>query len=189
MEPKNLLFIMADEHARGVLGCYGNSVVRTPNLDRLAAGGTRFTNAYTPSPVCVSARASLATGRWVHETGCWSSAEPYDGSIPGWGHHLTAAGHRVASIGKLHYRRAGDPNGFEPEALPLHVVGGRGWVKGLLRDPLPDYGNSTREFAVQVGQGETGYTLYDRRICEAARAWLDETGETQQEPWVLSTAE
>ena len=185
MQPKNLLFIMADEHARGVLGCYGNSVVRTPNLDRLAAAGTRFTNAYTPSPVCVSARASLATGRWVHETGCWSSAEPYDGSIPGWGHRLAAAGHRVASVGKLHYRRAGDPNGFEPEVLPLHVVGGRGWVKGLLRDPLPDYGNSTREFAEQVGRGETGYTLYDRRICEAARAWLDETGRSQREPWVL----
>ncbi|MDX1575329.1 MAG: sulfatase-like hydrolase/transferase, partial [Kiloniellales bacterium] len=73
-EAKNLLFIMSDEHTRSVLGCYGNRVVQTPNLDRLAAEGTRFANAYTPSPVCVSARASLATGRWVHETGAWSSA-------------------------------------------------------------------------------------------------------------------
>jgi choline-sulfatase len=185
VEPKNLLFIMADEHARSVLGCYGNPAVRTPNLDRLAARGTRFTNAYTPSPVCVSARASLATGRWVHQTGCWSSAEPYDGAIPGWGHRLAAAGHRVASVGKLHYRRAGDPNGFDPELLPLHVVGGRGWVKGLLRDPLPDYGDSARQFAEQVGVGETGYTLYDRRVCETAGAWLRENGGSRDKPWVL----
>ena len=41
-KPRNLLFIMADEHARDALGCYGNKKIRTPNLDRLAAGGTRF---------------------------------------------------------------------------------------------------------------------------------------------------
>ena len=93
VSPKNLVFIMSDEHTRSVLGCYGNRVVHTPNLDRLAAEGTRFTNAYTPSPVCVSARASLATGRWVHDTGAWSSAEPYDGAISGWGHRLIEAGH------------------------------------------------------------------------------------------------
>ena len=52
--PENLLFIMSDEHTRSVLGCYGNRSVHTPNLDRLAAEGTRFTTAYTPSPVCVS---------------------------------------------------------------------------------------------------------------------------------------
>jgi arylsulfatase A-like enzyme len=128
---KNLLFIMSDEHTRSVLGCYGNRVVHTPNLDQLAAEGTRFTNAYTPSPVCVSARASLATGRWVHDTGAWSSAEPYDGTIPGWGHRLIDAGHRVASVGKLHYRQTGDPNGFDEELLPLHVVGGVGWADQL----------------------------------------------------------
>ena len=125
---------MSDEHTRSVLGCYGNRVVQTPNLDRLAAEGTRFTNAYTPSPVCVSARASLATGRWVHDTGAWSSAEPYDGTVAGWGHRLISEGHRVASVGKLHYRQTSDPNGFDEELLPLHVVGGVGWAKGLLRD-------------------------------------------------------
>ena len=108
MEPSNVLFLMSDEHTREVLGCYGNPKVQTPNLDRLAASGTRFDNAYTPSPVCVSARASLATGRWVHETGSWSSAEPYTGSQPGWGHALIEKGHRVASIDKLHYRSKAD---------------------------------------------------------------------------------
>ena len=112
MKPCNVLFLMSDEHTREVLGCYGNPKVQTPNLDRLAASGTRFDNAYTPSPVCVSARASLATGRWVHETGAWSSAEPYTGSQPSWGHSLIEEGHRVVSIGKLPNRSTRDPHGF-----------------------------------------------------------------------------
>ena len=182
---KNLLFIMSDEHTRAVLGCYGNRSVHTPNLDRLAAEGTRFTNAYTPSPVCVSARASLATGRWVHDTGAWSSAEPYDGAVPGWGHRLIDAGHRVASVGKLHYRQTSDPNGFDEELLPLHVVGGVGWAKGLLRDPLPVYGDATRELAEQVGAGETGYSHYDQRICATACDWLGRNGTGRDKPWVL----
>ncbi|MBT8005234.1 MAG: sulfatase-like hydrolase/transferase, partial [Rhodospirillales bacterium] len=58
---------MADEHNPKFLGCAGHDLVKTPNLDALAARGTRFTSAYTNSPICVSARASLATGRYVHE--------------------------------------------------------------------------------------------------------------------------
>ncbi len=184
-QPKNLVFFMADEHTRAVLGCYGNRVVQTPNIDALAARGTLFSNAYTPSPVCVSARASLATGRWVHQTRCWSSAEPYDGSIPGWGHQLLAAGHRVDSIGKLHFRRREDSNGFSEEFLPLHVVGGVGWLKGLLRQPLPDYEGPCRELAEQVGVGETGYSYYDQRIADAACTWLRRQAVAEAKPWVL----
>ena len=66
MTGTNLLFICSDEHARDALGCSGHPVVATPTLDRLAASGARFTNAYTNSPICVPARASLATGRYVH---------------------------------------------------------------------------------------------------------------------------
>ena len=185
MGPCNILVLVSDEHTREVLGCYGNESVRTPNLDRLAASGARFDNAYTPSPVCVSARASLATGRWVHETGCWSSAEPYAGSPPGWGHRLIANGHRVVSIGKLHYRATEDPNGFDEEILPMHVAGGLGWVKGLLRDPLPSYEEATREFATQIGAGDTAYTRYDENVCAAACEWIETHGAREEKPWVL----
>jgi choline-sulfatase len=56
MQPANLLFILSDEHSRRVLGCYGHGMIRTPNLDRLAASGVRFTDAYTNSPICAGAR-------------------------------------------------------------------------------------------------------------------------------------
>ena len=63
MEANNLLIIMADEHNPKVLGCAGHPHVKTPNIDRLAEGGTRFTAAYTNSPICIPARASFTTGR------------------------------------------------------------------------------------------------------------------------------
>ena len=71
MVPQNLVFIMADEHNVNMLGSYGHPMVKTPNLDRLAAEGTRFTNAYTNCPICVPARGSFATGLYVHQIGCW----------------------------------------------------------------------------------------------------------------------
>jgi len=186
MKPANLLIICSDEHARSALACYGNRVVRTPNLDRLAAGGVRFTNAYTPSPICVPARASMATGRYVHEIGTWSSAEPYRGAPAGWGHRLMSQGHRVVSIGKLHYRSSDDANGFEPEILPMHVLDGIGWTLGLQRtEPLPDY-EAPVEFANDVGPGESAYTRYDRDVLAAAINWLGEEGTKDDgKPWVL----
>jgi arylsulfatase A-like enzyme len=60
--PDNILFLMTDQHSVSTLGCYGNPVVATPALDRLAATGTRFADAFTPTAICSPARASLLTG-------------------------------------------------------------------------------------------------------------------------------
>ncbi len=79
MKPSNVLFIMSDEHSRRHLGAYGDSFVKTPNMDALAARGTLFENAYTNCPICVPSRASFATGRYVHEIGNWDNASPYQG--------------------------------------------------------------------------------------------------------------
>ncbi|MEE8495166.1 MAG: 1,2-phenylacetyl-CoA epoxidase subunit PaaC [Xanthomonadales bacterium] len=86
MRPTNLLVIMSDQHSRQVLGCYGHPLVKTPHLDRLAARGTRFSDAYTNSPICVPARAAFATGRYPHQIRHWDNAHPYHGGVPSWGH-------------------------------------------------------------------------------------------------------
>jgi len=67
MKKNNLLVIMSDEHQSCAMGCAGHDFVKTPNFDKLAGKGTRFTNAYTPSPICVPARAAFATGRYAHQ--------------------------------------------------------------------------------------------------------------------------
>src|SRR4029077_3882496 len=97
----------------------------------------RFTDAYTNSPICVPARAALATGRHVHQIRFWDNAIPYDGSVPSWHHRLRDAGHEATAIGKLHFRSADDDNGFTEEVMPLHVVDGIGDPLRWLREPVP----------------------------------------------------
>ncbi|HUF80700.1 MAG TPA: sulfatase-like hydrolase/transferase [Burkholderiales bacterium] len=186
MKPTNLLFILSDEHNKRVTGCYGHPVIRTPNLDALAARGTRFTSAYTNCPICVPARASFATGRYVHEVRCWDNAIAYDGQAPAWGHRLMEQGHHVASIGKLHYKAsAPEANGFDEEILPLHIVNGVGDLLGLIRDELPRRPGSLK-LGPEAGPGESEYTRYDRAIAEETVKWLRHSAPKHRDkPWAL----
>jgi len=131
--------------------------VKTPHLDRLAARGTRFASAYCQTPICVPSRGSLATGRWPHTIDSWDNATPYVGAeAPSWGHRLTAQGHHVTTIGKLHYRRADDPSGFPDQRVPLHVVDGTGDLYGLLRGDMPPRPQSLRH-VIEARAGESEY--------------------------------
>ena len=186
MKPTNLLFILSDEHNKRVLGCEGHPMIRTPNLDALAARGTRFTSAYTNCPICVPARASFATGRHVHEVGCWDNAIAYAGQAAAWGHRLLEQGHHAASIGKLHYKESKpEVNGFAEEILPLHIVNGVGDLFGLIRDELPRRAGSLR-LGPEAGPGESEYTRYDRSIADETVKWLNHSAPGhQQKPWAL----
>ncbi|WP_439578297.1 sulfatase-like hydrolase/transferase [Elioraea sp.] len=184
MKPANLLVVMADEHSRKVAGCYGHPMVQTPQLDALAARGTRFAAAYTPSPICVPARAAFAAGRYVHQGGWWDNAHPFDGRVPSWQSVLRDRGHEVVSVGKLHFRGEGD-NGFAQEILPMHVVDGVGDVLGLIRDRVFERG-AAYKMAALAGPGESSYTTYDREIAARAQAWLRAHADRRSAlPWVL----
>jgi choline-sulfatase len=185
MAGKNVIVFMSDEHTCSVMGAYGNSLVHTPTLDRLADSGARFDNAYTPSPICIPARASFATGTQVFEHRCWSSAEPYYGQQQSWMHRLRDRGHSVTSIGKQHYRSASDDTGFSEQILPMYLAnGGKGWPQGLQRKPMGNFPDSI-EMAAIIGPGETSYTRYDRDISAAAVDWLRHHDMSGASPWVL----
>lgn len=112
--PRNVLVLLSDQHSAAALGCYGNPAVHTPQLDRLAAEGVRFTAAYTPNPVCVPGRFALYTGRHIHtiQTIRYPVAagqETARDNPPALsvrertlGHHFAAAGYVTGFIGKLH---------------------------------------------------------------------------------------
>src|SRR5438445_8104590 len=186
MSPANLLIIMSDEHIPKVMGAAGHPIAQTPNLDALAARGTSFTSAYTTCPVCVPARAAFATGKYVHQVGFWDNADAYDGSVPSWHHRLRSHGHRVVSIGKLHFRgHPGDDNGFSEEIIPMNIIEGKGDLMGLVRKALPERGLSWK-IAKLAGPGETPYTAYDREIATRAEIWLrEEAPRHRDKPWVL----
>jgi len=176
---------MNDQHSRNYLGCYGHPIVKTPHLDALAESGTRFTKGYTNSPLCVPARASLATGKYVHDIGFWDNAIAYEGSVPSWGHVLQQAGVPVNSIGKLHYRFEDDPTGFDEQVIPMHIANGVGDLMGLIRPNLPER-TQCQKYSEEIGPGETEYTAYDREISAKACGWLGARArQADDKPWVL----
>ena len=113
----NLLFLYADQHRADVMGCAGNDVVVTPHLDRLAVEGVRFDQAWTESPVCQPARASLLTGRYPNDHGVLGNfagnCQPEWDTFP---RRLQHAGYTTASIGKTHFDAW--PMGAEPGTPP-----------------------------------------------------------------------
>ncbi len=181
----NILFILSDEHSRELSGCYGNRTIHTPNLDALAERGTLFANAYCNSPICVPSRACIATGDYVHRTGYWDSAAPYDGRVRAWHHRVRETGHDMVSIGKLHYRRAEDDCGFTESLHPMYVVDGIGDTHGLLRTERRER-RVARELAAQAGRGQSVYTRYDTLVADSTVCWLRERGNQDNgKPWVL----
>ncbi len=185
MDASNVLIIMDDEHNKRMLRCYGHPLVKTPNLDRLAARGTRFSNAYTNSPICVPARACLATGQYIHQTGYWDNAIAYDGRVQSWHHRLQQNGHRIVSIGKLHYPDENSPTGIDEQIIPMHIECGVGDLYGSVREPLPVRYQS-RDLARRIGPGESTYIDYDRSIAQLSSTWLKEKAQHQgDKPWVL----
>jgi arylsulfatase A-like enzyme len=105
--PTNVLFIMADQFRHDALSCAGNPVVETPNLDRLAADGVRFTDAVCTTPLCGPSRASLLTGQYAHGHQCWGNFEisqprGLPESAQTWDETLAANRYRVEYHGKWH---------------------------------------------------------------------------------------
>ncbi len=182
--PSNLLVLMSDQHNRQMMGCAGHPDIRTPNLDALAARGTRFANAYTNSPICVPSRAAMATGRYPHQIGVWDNASPYTGTPASWGHRLTEAGVPVTTIGKLHFRGIEDDTGFPDQRIPLHCHEGLGDYQGLLRAEMPPR-LQHRKYLLDAGPGDSEYLRYDRAITEQAVRWLREDVRSRTEPWCL----
>jgi arylsulfatase A-like enzyme len=101
---KNILFIMCDQLRQDYLSCYGHPRLQTPNLDRLAARGVRFTRAYVQSPVCGPSRMSFYTGRYVHSHGASWNFVPLKAGEMTIGDHLRPLGVRSVLCGKTHMR-------------------------------------------------------------------------------------
>ena len=127
---KNILLLFVDQQRQDCIGCYGNPIVQTPNIDRLAQNGIRFNNAYTPTPVCTPARTSLQTGLWAHNHGlifntarCDSNGgrkEP-DPEIKFFSHFLKKKGWQLANVGKWHIGTGKNkPSVHSYEELPYY---------------------------------------------------------------------
>ncbi|MFX0103794.1 MAG: sulfatase [Candidatus Hodarchaeota archaeon] len=98
----NVLFIITDQQRADHLGCAGNSVIKTPNIDALASDGLRFTNFYCSNPMCMPNRATIFTGQYPSLHGVRSNGINLNPGIRTFTQTMQDAGYHTASIGKIH---------------------------------------------------------------------------------------
>ncbi len=121
MTKPNILFIISDQHQKVVTGCYGNDLVRTPNIDALAADGMTFDQAYCQAPLCGPSRSSVMTGTFPHTCNAFGHGESFVlHDLPTLGSIFRDAGYVTGSFGKVHIRgeeKNGRDLGFDERYL------------------------------------------------------------------------
>jgi len=110
--PRNVLFLLSDQHRPAALGVRGEPLAQTPTLDRLSREGVRFDNAYCPYPVCTPSRASTLTGTYAHTHRVYNNATPWPWEIKTMAHHFGRHGYVTGLIGKMHFVDA-QTHGFD----------------------------------------------------------------------------
>jgi len=168
MTPRpNFLCVVTDQQRADHLGCAGNPILRTPNLDRLAAQGVRFRRAYCNNPLCMPVRATWFTGRTPRGHTVRTNGIPLPYDIPTMTDALHQAGYRTHGIGKFHLRPFGIPNDTQPGELDPRQFpeSQKMWQAGRVTAlPSPYYGLETTEFA--GGHGSWMWGDYARWLQE-----------------------
>ena len=107
----NIVFIMSDDHAYQAISAYSNRLIETPNIDRIAKMGMRFTNATVTNSICAPSRATILTGKHSHLNGKIDNDFPFDTTNVTFPQLFQEAGYQTAMFGKLHFGNA--PKGFD----------------------------------------------------------------------------
>ena len=124
----NVLFIMADQLAARWLPIHGHPLVKAPNLERLANEGVVFDNAYTTSPLCAPARATVMNGILPSRTGVYDNAAEFPSAIPTWAHYLRLEGYRTCLSGKMHFVGPDQLHGLEERLTTDIYPADFGWT-------------------------------------------------------------
>lgn len=181
MPQPDLLIFLSDQHHGNYTGYAGHPVVRTPNLDRLAADGVAFDTAYTACPLCVPARSAFLTGQLPSVTGIFSNQGAIPVDQPTFIHSIAAEGYETVLCGRMHFVGDDQRHGFTKrimgEITPLYW--GRGGKKRA--DLGPYVGTFSKERCLEVvGGGDSPVLAYDRAVVQAALDYLQEDHEKPQ---------
>lgn len=184
----NILFIMADQLVASALSAYGNPVVRTPNLDALAARGTVFENAYCNNPICASSRFSMMSGQWSSRIGAFDNASEFPASVPTFAHYLRSLDYKTCLSGKMHFVGPDQLHGFEERVTTDIYPSDFGWTAGWAQRVEP-YAPSQMSMRGVVESGLCVRSLqmdYDDSVANQSVQWLyDHVRRLEAGPFLL----
>lgn len=124
----NILYIMADQMSAPLLSMYNkDSVIKTPNMDRLAKEGVVFDSAYCNSPLCAPSRFTMVTGQLPSRIGGYDNASDLPGDTVTYAHYLRAQGYHTALSGKMHFCGPDQLHGYEQRLTTDIYPGDYGW--------------------------------------------------------------
>lgn len=169
----HILLFCDDEHAPQVMGCMGDPIVRTPNLDRLAARGVNFTNAYCNNPICVPGRYSTLTGKYVRDIGALNYGAGLDPKTWTYPKHFARAGYQTTCVGKMHFMGLEQMHGwlFRPFG-DMELVHGHSKLPGFTNDPYKESnskGPALSGWVKQARTGKDGFIIFDESVTREAK--------------------
>jgi arylsulfatase A-like enzyme len=143
----NIVFIMSDDHAYQAISAYSEKLIKTPNIDRIARNGIKFTNACVTNSICAPSRATILTGKHAHLNSKTDNYFPFDTTILTFPQLFQQSGYQTAMFGKLHF--GNNPKGFDQfKILPgqgnyynptfITKTEGNIQVKGYVTDIITD---------------------------------------------------
>jgi len=145
-KPLNIIYIMSDDHSYQTISCYSNKLIRTPNIDRIAANGVRFTNSFVANSISGPSRACMLTGKFSHKNGMTTNLTRFDSTQVTFPILLQQAGYQTAIFGKWHLKS--EPRGFDKWKIlvgqgqyydPIFITpAGRVTIEGYSTDVITD---------------------------------------------------
>ncbi len=146
MSQPNIILFMVDQLTSFVLNSYGGTVCSTPNIDKLAAHGTVFENAYCPYPLCAPSRFGMMAGRLPSQIGAYDNGAELPAATPTFAHYLRLHGYYTCIAGKMHFVGPDQYHGFEERLTTEIYPADMSWT------PTPDFRDFNKD-------EERGYTF------------------------------
>lgn len=171
----NLLYIHSDQHNPAVTGCYGDSLVQTPHLDKLASEGVTFDSTYCPSPICTPSRMSMLSGRHPYQNQVWTNTQILDSGIPTFAHAMGAGGYKPVLIGRMHSLGPDQLHGYTQRLVGDHGPNHSGGA-GVDLGELAGAAGPFRVSLTNSGHGQSAYQVHDEDVTTATVDYLNQLG-------------